>query len=257
MPREYPKIPTPGCSDALELKFHHVYTAASTVGGDFFDMVKLSDHSVGVFIADVMGHGARSALVTAILRTLIQDFVHDTSEPAAFLEIVNRHFHEIVKQSKEFIFVSTLYLLIDTESEEVRFASAGHPSPLFADRERGSVTPLFEGLRDNPALGLFPSSTYEQHVKGIIPGDIFFLFTDGAYEATNENGKEFGLAGMRKVIASHLLESSAEIDEAIVGAITGFLGQSSPTDDICLVSVEVMAARAKHGMPRTMLTAGS
>ncbi len=256
MPREYPKVPTPGCGDALELKFHHVYKAASTVGGDFFDMVKLSDHSVGVFIADVMGHGARSALVTAILRTLIQDFVHDTSEPAAFLEIVNRHFHEIVKQSKEFIFVSAFYLLVDTRLEEVRFASAGHPSPLFADRERLRVTPLFEGLKDNPALGLFPSSTYEQHVKGVIPGDTFFLFTDGAYEVTDADGNEFGLEGVRKVIASCLFESSAEIDRAIVSSITEFLGQSSLPDDICLVSVDVMAADAKLDARRQMLTAG-
>ncbi len=256
MPHDYPKVPTPGCNDALELKFHHVYKAASTVGGDFFDLVKLSDHSAGVFIADVMGHGARSALVTAILRTLIQDFVHDTSEPAAFLETINRHFHEIVKQSKEFIFVSAFYLLIDTRSEEVRFASAGHPSPLFADRERRTVTPLFEGLRDNPALGLFPSSSYEQHAKGIIPGDIFFLFTDGAYEVNNPEGKEFGLAGVRKVIGNHLLGSSVEIDRAIVDAITEFLGQSSPPDDICLVSVEVMAAEAEGRIHRPMLTAG-
>jgi sigma-B regulation protein RsbU (phosphoserine phosphatase) len=255
MPREYPRVPTPGCNDALELKFHHVYQAASTVGGDFFDMVKLSDHRVGVFIADVMGHGARSALVTAILRTLIQDFVHDTNDPAVFLEILNRHFHEIVRQSKEFIFVSAFYLVIDTRMEEVRFASAGHPSPLFADRERRRVTPLIEDLKNNPALGLFPSSTYEQHVKGIIPGDIFLLFTDGAYEVTNPDEKEFGLDRVRKVVAKHLSESSVEINRAIVDAINEFLGQSSPPDDICLVSVEVMAAGANRVAHRQMLAA--
>ena len=54
------------------LNFHHIYRAAMSVSGDFFDVIKLNDQCAGVLIADVMGHGTRSALVTAILRTLLQ-----------------------------------------------------------------------------------------------------------------------------------------------------------------------------------------
>jgi len=85
--------------------------------GDFFDVMKLSDHRAGIFIADVMGHGARSALVTAILRTLLQDLAAKASDPAQFLSLLNRHFHSIIEQSNQFIFVSAFYLLIDTSMQ--------------------------------------------------------------------------------------------------------------------------------------------
>jgi serine phosphatase RsbU (regulator of sigma subunit) len=244
MPRSYPTIPSePTDDDALTLRFHHVYRSASTVGGDFFDVIKLSDHSVGVFIADVMGHGARSALVTAILRTLIQDFALGAPGPAKFLEVINHHFHEIVRANNELIFVSAFYLVLDTRSAEVRYASAGHPSPFFADRSRRKVAPLIESVRNNPALGLFDASTYEEHAKAIIPGDLFMLVTDGELEAEDASGRQFGLGRLRDVVLKNLDLPARALNEAVLSRITGFLGDHPLPDDICLVTVEVATAK--------------
>ena len=148
MPRSYPEMSSPPGRDGLTLNFHHVYRPTSSVGGDFFDVIKLSDHRAAIFIADVMGHGARSALVTAILRTLLQDLVAHSEDPAEFLSLLNRQFHSIIQQSNQLIFVSAFYLLIDTERALATFASAGHPPPLVADRvvptsrSLASTTPL-------------------------------------------------------------------------------------------------------------------
>ncbi len=92
LPRDYPLIPSKGQNDNLTLNFHHVYQAAMSVSGDFFDVVKLDDHRAGVLVADVMGHGTRSALVTAILRTLLHGLAKAANDPALFLKHLNRHF---------------------------------------------------------------------------------------------------------------------------------------------------------------------
>ena len=239
MPRQYPAIPASPKPGGLHLDFHHVYKPASTVGGDFFDVLKLSDHRAGIFIADVMGHGTRSALVTAILRTLVQQTAFEVKDPASFLKVINRHFHAIVKQSGELLFASAFYLIIDTTKATASYASAGHPSPFFAERCRRKVGPLFENLKNNPALGLFPDSSYAKQSKTLTSGDIFVLFTDGVFEATNADGEEFGQQRLREAIAAHIDGGMNEITQAVVRKVNEFVGLAALPDDLCIVAVEV------------------
>ncbi|MGB8168034.1 MAG: SpoIIE family protein phosphatase [Chthoniobacteraceae bacterium] len=244
MPHDYPKVPTDGDGDTICLDFHHIYQPASTVGGDFFDVLKLSDHRAGIFIADVMGHGARSALVTAILRALLQNLAFGTDDPAQFMVSLNQHFHAIVRESHETIFVSAFYIIIDTLTATAVCASAGHPSPFIANRHTGAIAPLLGSLRSNPALGLFADARYSKWSRPVQAGDLFLLFTDGVHEAQNAAGVEFGLERMRAVIAAGLKKSGHELGQAVVDAVHDFIAPAAAEDDICLVTVEVLATTA-------------
>ena len=244
MPRDYPQVPTDRAGGAICLSFHHIYRPASTVGGDFFDVLKLGDHRAGIFIADVMGHGARSALVTAILRALLQNLAFGTDDPAQFMASLNQHFHAIVRESQETIFVSAFYVIIDTLTATADCASAGHPSPFIANRQTGTIAPLLGSLRANPALGLFADARYSKWSRPIQVGDLFLLFTDGVHEAQNDTGEEFGLERMRAVIAAGFKTPETEIGRAVVAAVHDFIAPAAAEDDICMVTVEVLAAAA-------------
>jgi len=241
MPRSYPQVPTHPNS-SLRLHFHHEYQAASTVGGDFFDLHKLSDHRAGIFIADVMGHGSRSALVTAILHTLLQDLATQADDPAHFLALINQHFYDITSQTNQFVFASAFYMVVDTERAIASYASAGHPPPLLADRTRGVVTPLIEHLENNPALGVFRDSTYTNFTSFIKENDVFLLFTDGLFEAPNADGEEFGRHRLEDIIKRHLDRDVTVISQAIITAVKQYIGTAGIPDDICLVAVEVAGA---------------
>lgn len=238
MPHTFPKIPSEATHAALSLGFRHLYQPASTVGGDFFDVVKLDDHRAGVFIADVMGHGARSALVTAILRALLQNLSADGGEPGKFLATLNSHFYNTMRNSGETIFVSAFYLVLDTKSATVRYASAGHPSPFLARRSTGEVKELVEHLQGNPALGILAETTYQQWSKPVQAGDVFVLFTDGVHEAYNCAGEEFGLERVRNVIRQQITEFEPDIPAAMVAALQRFIAPAVPADDICIVALE-------------------
>ncbi len=241
MPRSFPQVSgTDG--DALTLNFHHIYKPASSVGGDFFDVLKLSGHGAGIFIADVMGHGARSALVTAILRTLLQDLVPQAHDPARFLALINQHFYDIVQQSKQVVFASAFYLVIDTQKCLATYASAGHPSPLLADRSRKKVASLVQHLENNPALGLFRDNSYTSFTSFIKKDDMFVLFTDGIVEAANPDGEQFGRDRLAQVIERHINLNASGLNEAIITAVNQFVESATLTDDICLVAVEVGVA---------------
>lgn len=245
MPHSYPLVPSASHEAAVALEFHHIYRPANSVGGDFFDVLKLSDHRAGVFIADVMGHGARSALVTAILRALLHNLAYGTDDPAQFLTRLNQHFHEIVRDSQETIFVSAFYIIIDTETATASYASAGHPSPFLAHRQTRRTEPLIDVLRGNPALGLLPVASYSKWTRLVRPGDVFVLFTDGVHEAYNSAGEEFGFERVRETISANLQSGGDEVSKALVSAVDAFIQPATPADDICLVTVEVTAAPQK------------
>ena len=242
MPRVYPRVPSANQPDAVALEFHHHYQPASTVGGDFFDVLKLGDHRAGVFIADVMGHGARSALVTAILRALLQNLAAESQQPAIFLGALNQHFQQIMRNSPDMVFVTAFYIVIDTQAATATFATAGHPSPLVADRGTGTARPLMKPPPGNPALGIFPDATYTQSSRPVQAGEVFVLLTDGVPEASNGEGEEFGLGRLQSAIEASLRKPGVEIGRFIVEELHRFVNPEPLSDDICLVTVEITAA---------------
>lgn len=239
-PRKYPQVPSRGKSDALTLNFHHLYQAAMSVSGDFCDVIKLSDHRAGIFIADVMGHGTRSALVTAILRTLIQGLAKNVSDPAWVLADLNHQFQETMKQTEQLIFVTACYVVIDTAERTVLCASAGHPSPLCSNRISGVTDLFFDSLKQNPALGLMADATYTTFTRPLRAGDVFLLFTDGVTEAMNDRDEEFGQTRLRHLTETHQNHSLSVLTHAIVSGVREFTQQPEFFDDLCLVAVEAV-----------------
>ena len=238
MPSSYPVIPEGECPDQLSLSFHHVYKPAATVGGDFFDVLKLSDHQAGVFIADVMGHGARSALVTAILRTLLQTHSNQAEDPATLLSLVNREFHQLTLRTRQTLFVTAFYMVVDTLKRTLACVSAGHPSPLLAQRSTGSVRLLFSQFKVDPAIGLFPTASYSNHSHPLEPGDLILLYTDGVAEAIDSAGNEFGVDGLIKVLKSSLAAPNGTAINFISQELAKFVGPEPFADDVCLVTIE-------------------
>src|SRR5262249_19221098 len=90
-------------------RFEHRYVPASLVGGDFFHIIRLSESVASIFICDVMGHGVRSALVTAMLRALIEACGADAADPGKIMTQLNREFTKILKQTDTVLFATAFY----------------------------------------------------------------------------------------------------------------------------------------------------
>ncbi len=241
MPSVTPGYSTGQVRDPLRLGFAHFYQPASTVGGDFFDLIELDEHRSGVLIADVMGHGARSALVTAILRAVVRNHVASAGDPAKFLGILNRELHEIVERSHQTLFVTAFFMVLDTREGRATWAVAGHPSPLRARRSTGNPPqPLWTGAQRQPALGLMPETSYKSSGSAIRAGDVFLLFTDGVVEAENSAGKEFGLQRLVTTFDEALDGPLAAMPAKIVCEVAAFQKRRNHDDDVCVVAVEVI-----------------
>lgn len=239
LPSVYPDVPPLEMTNALRLKFAHFYQPASTVGGDFFDLIELDESRVGVLIADVMGHGARSALVTAILRALVRNHAAIASDPGAFLSELNRHLHEMISRSNQSLFVTAFFIVLDTRGGRASWAVSGHPAPLRVRRGSGKgPEPLWFESPRQPALGLVPNFTYRSFESPLLAGDVFLLFTDGSIEAENPTGEPFGLKRLAASLDEALDGPMAAMPAKIVCDVTFFQKRKQYEDDVCLVAIE-------------------
>ncbi|MDD5033150.1 MAG: SpoIIE family protein phosphatase [Methylococcaceae bacterium] len=238
LPDAYPVFP-PGASGQSVLRFHHIYRPYGIVGGDFFHVKRVSDRAAGIFIADVMGHGVRPALITAMLRAMLEEFEGGFLDPAGLIGHFNRELTRILKQAGDGVIFSTaLYLLADAANRRLRYASAGHPLPLLIRRREGRVAPL-----DDPdcgtVLGLFEDSIYSNREIAYEMGDSIFLYTDGVIEVENAEGQEFGIERLCDTIAQHPSKPLGELFDEILASVMSFSASGKLSDDLCLVGVDL------------------
>jgi serine phosphatase RsbU (regulator of sigma subunit) len=247
--RPYPRIPEHHYPNRLRLEFHHWYQPALALGGDFFDIMELAPDTAGVFIADVMGHGARSALITAILRTILRESKSQGRNAPHFMTEVNRSLCEIMSSFPQPLFASAYYFVPDVTSRMATFSAAGHPPPFHLHRPLNRITRLSSAGAHGAALGILPEETYGGGHVRLQDGDTFLLFTDGLYEASNHLGEEFGLSRLQEILRAHMHAPTSQLLDELRKALFAFTGDTPLVDDICVVTVTVTTKPVPEPQP--------
>jgi len=239
LPNRYPVFPKWASPSQSALRFYHRYIPAAAVGGDFFDVFAITGTTAGVFICDVMGHGMRAALITAIMRGLLEELMPVAADPGRFLSEINRSLHAILKRTHETFLATAFYAVADCNSDEVRFSSAGHPSPFRVRRQRRAI----EFLKDHdpshgPALGLFERAVYPTCRCPTEENDLLILFTDGMYEAQNHAKEEYGMERLKNAMQARAALAPNDLLDQLLAEVRAFSGSADFEDDVCTVAVE-------------------
>lgn len=241
LPQRYPCFPPDAAPADSAATFCHYYRPAHVVGGDFFSVRALSDTAVSIFVCDVLGHGVRSALVTAIVRTLAEELAADRPAPGVLLSRINRRLLPILRQSGMIVFASALCLTLDLRTGQIHFANAGHPCPLRVPPGREAVQRLCpeDALCAGPALGMCEEYDYATGVMESAPGDRLLLFTDGLFEIDNPLGEQFGFDRLVNAIEEHSGKPLPALVDGVIGAARRFAAGEEFNDDVCLVGMQV------------------
>jgi phosphoserine phosphatase RsbU/P len=239
LPRDYPTLSYYGSSGYSALTFAHCYRPAEAVGGDFFDIFPLSPTRAGIFICDVMGHGLRAALVTAIIRTLLEELRPMMQNPGRFLSALNLQLRAILERVDEPFIATAFYLTVDTATKETQFANAGHPAPVRVRRNERSVEQILpEDGKPGPGLGLFDGVNFSTSHSVFEQNDCILLFTDGLYEVESPEGEQFGLDALISSLKSHADLPAEKLFNALLAEACEFSQKQEFDDDVCIVAVE-------------------
>ena len=220
LPKELPDLP--GWQIAA------YYQPAREVGGDFYDVIPLSDGRVGFVVGDVTDKGMPAALVMSATRSVLRASAQRLIEPGIVLETVNEH---LCPDMPEKMFVTCLYGVLDPASGHLRFANAGHDLPKLKTAE-GVVELRARGM----PLGLMPGMAYEEKEATLALGDSVLLHSDGVAEAHDPRREMFGSPRLQLTVADGA-GGQALIDR-VLGALAAFTGaDAEQEDDITMVTL--------------------
>ena len=226
LPEHLPRI------DGVQLEARYLPAARGTaIGGDWYDAMELEDGRVAVVVGDVVGHGLRAATVMGQLRNAFRAYALVETSPAETLARLN---HLLSKDDRD-VMATALYLILDRDTGEVRFSSAGHPPALVI----APGGPRFlEGGRSVP-LGTADPVAYRDETAVVEPGSIMLLYTDGLVER-RDTPLEDRLAQLATVAGV----ADGELSDVCDQILQGVLGGLRPADDVALLAVRPVAVAA-------------
>ena len=235
-PDSYPAFPEDASVEENCVEFNHYSHASGLISGDICSIRRLSPTTAGILLCDVMGHGVRAALGTALICAIVEELSPLEDDPGKFLERMNGQLMPMLNREEMLMFATACYAVFDASTGILRVANAGHPIPLHIKAAENTAT----WLMDDPtargcALALTEEATYRTFESQLQPGDSVMMYTDGLYEAERDDGEEFGedrlLAATQRLSKSPL----AILFPALVNEARLFTKEASLDDDICLV----------------------
>lgn len=215
--------------------FHHIYSPCTGVAGDCFEVFSVGESGVGMLICDVMGHGVQAALIAAMLRGLLEQFVSLANTPVLFLSKLNRQLWNIFDKANLTMFTSACYVYFDLQAKRLTITTAGHPVPIIIGADGNAYQPI---MRRAPALGLVENAPFRESDIVLEPGMKLMLFTDGLHEARNSQGEEMGVTRITDYLQQYTPHNIKEMLDFSLAAMHSFTKSPEQEDDICLLGVE-------------------
>ena len=187
------------------------------VGGDFYDVVRVSETQTVLCIADVSGKGMPAALLMSSLQAALRPLMWDTRSPRELCGRLNRILCEIAPVGK---FISFFYAVLDSKDNRLTYCNAGHNPPLLV-RANGMASELNAA---GAVLGQFPDWVYEQSDLQLRSGDRLIMFTDGLIEASNLDDEQFGEQRLNRIAQENLGSCAEELKTQLMQAASEHCG---------------------------------
>ncbi len=229
-------FPEPSFSHArFDMAYH--YAAAQQIGGDYLTFLPLSETRFLFAIGDVVGKGLPAGLVVMTVHGGLYSEISHQEDIPAMMRSLDRLVHEYAEGK---VFVTFFIAVLDVEKMTLQYANAGHNPPLLHRSLRGEWRELRAA---GVPLGLNANTARTAELLHLMPGDLITFYTDGITEAHDENRKQFGLEGVKKVLSSWLAAQARTPEalhgflNAVVERVRHFTNNKPLEDDTTIMAV--------------------
>ena len=218
------------------LDVHAVIEPAREVGGDLYEVLRVSDQRFVVALGDVSGKGIPAAMFMAVAVTVLRTLARQNLEPD---EILRRLNDELAEQNPRGMFVTLQCLVFDLAERRVSCAGAGHHQ--LAIVSPGQKPRLACASTGRPA-GLMPFNPVERETLPFASGDTFVLFSDGVSEAMNTNDDFYGEDRLLTVLESTAGATAAQTVTRVLADVRAFAAGAKQSDDITVLAARYAPA---------------
>ncbi len=211
------------------------YQPLYTVSGDYYDILRLSDGSVAIFIGDASGHGVPAAFLTIMAKIYFSSLVEKVSDPADLLQQVSVLMAAYLEM--EGLYMTGFYMRIYPDNR-AEYCNCIHPTPIVLRKETGEL----EHLKSTGFyIGILDEDGRKNETKTIQlnPGDRLVLYSDGITEAKNETKKMFGLERVADLVLKHKDAPPQQLKQVLLDALTEYRGNTPLNDDLTILIAEI------------------
>jgi len=219
-----------------KIDFSYVYRPCEAIGGDFLDIFKIDNDHMGIYIADVSGHGVPASMLTVFLRSSINK---RTLSPAEALNQLYKEFNRDYYDQE--LYITVFYAIIDTKNKSIIYSNAGHNvSPILFNHE----SLRFDILRipGVPISDWVDDPAYTEKIISIEKGDRLFMYTDGIVELRNTKNEQFGEERLLNILLGEKMSPAMTLDHIIDTALefANVKNLNKIIDDITMALLEVV-----------------
>ncbi len=217
--------------------------SVTMAGGDYYDAFTLPDDTMILLVGDASGHGMKACMSIMTMHTLIRMIRYDEfRDPARFVAYVNDQLSRQSVVNNEGGFITLLYGVLNPKTNELKWASAGHQSPIIHDLNSNQV---YE-VTDNPdaaglPIGIMDGAEYETQSCFIPPNSRLLFYTDGLVEAfpSDTTGHaEFGVSGVMDTMRKFKDKTIQDCLDGLFYDSNAFTKGQGRHDDTSMVIVE-------------------
>jgi phosphoserine phosphatase RsbU/P len=187
------------------------------VGGDYYNVVRVSQTETVVCIADVAGKGLPAALLMSSMQAALKPLMWQKLPPRELCRRLNRILCEMTPVGK---FITFFYGVLDSKEHRLTYCNAGHNPPMLV-RANGAASELNAA---GAVLGQFPDWVYEQSDVQLHCGDKLILFTDGLVEAMDENDEPFGEQRLVATAQQNIGNSAGDLMDCLMNDASAHCG---------------------------------
>ena len=231
-----PKFLNTEGTSALEIATK--YIPSFHLSGDFFSIVKTTDNGAAILVADVMGHGVRAAMVTAMIQIAVHQLSDYANQPAEFMSRLNGMMQRTMQPSGQPMFATAAYSYIDLEAKRLTYVQAGARHGIHVPAEPSELATIFDGAPIGPALGLLPETQYSEARILLKSDDEIILYTDGIVEATIGD-EEYSEARLIEFLMQHRRNKLPEMMDDLLESVQAFTHTQQLDDDVCLIALRI------------------
>ncbi|MBK7254997.1 MAG: PP2C family protein-serine/threonine phosphatase [Ignavibacteria bacterium] len=205
---------------------------ALQVGGDYYDVIKLTETKTALIIADVSGKGTPASLLMANIQSAVHSYLKLYEEGSFSLVKVTEKINELIyENTASDKFITFFWGILDSENNTFEYINAGHNPPVLLKKDK--LIMLNEG---GFMIGIIDVGiNYEVGKVGIDKDDVIVFYTDGVTEANDSEGMEFGEKRLYDIIIKYKNNSSVMILEEIKHSIKDFTKDTAQYDDITMI----------------------
>jgi sigma-B regulation protein RsbU (phosphoserine phosphatase) len=206
------------------------YRSAYDVGGDYYDIIKISEDEILGLVADVSGKGVPAALIMSSLRAIVRSKVEENSDIMNMVTYLNKYLNKNIPDDR---FVTAIFILINSKTKTVQVINAGHnTTPYIKDDTMYHVNSTGLPLGISEDLGYdIETITYKKEF-------LIANFTDGVTEARNEFKEEYGEKRLENVMKEISKKNTNVIVNSIIDSVDQFAKDTSQHDDITLLIIK-------------------